>query len=326
MKYITAIAFLFFITACTKGRLINEEGNLVPLTVEKDLTLPAITVNGSKFHAETFGNPANKMLVILHGGPGSDYRYLLNCKAFANNGYYVVFYDQRGSGLSKRHTQGSYSIQIMIDDLKAVIAHYKTSASQKIFLLGHSWGAILATAYINQNPQSINGVVLAEPGGFKWQDIKDYVNRARDIRFTSEVVSDAFYADQFITGKKDEHAVLDYKLGLLAAADGTKDNPTGNEDVLPFWRAGAVVNKALFDIGEKEKPDWTTNLNSFSTKVLFVYSEKNKAYGLSHAQRVSSAYPNVQLEKINGAGHDFISFPVGWANFYPIALNYLNSL
>lgn len=326
MKYISAIEFLLFIISCTKGRFISDEGNLVPLTVEKDLSLPAITIYGTQFHAETFGNPANKMLVILHGGPGSDYRYLLNCKAFANNGYYVVFYDQRGSGLSKRHTQSSYSIQLMIDDLKTVIVHYKTSASQKIFLLGYSWGAILATAYINQNPQSVNGVVLAEPGGFKWQDIKDYVTRTRDVRFTSEVVSDAFYTDQFLTAKKDEHAVLDYKLGLLAAADGAKDNPTGNEDVLPFWRAGAVVNKALFDLGEKEKPDWTTNLQSFTTKVLFAYSERNKAYGLSHAQLVSSAYPNVQLVKINGAGHDFISFPGGWAQFYPLALTYLNSL
>lgn len=326
MKYISAITFLLFITSCTKGRLINEEGNLVPLTVEKDLTLPAITVNGSKFHAETFGNPANKMLVILHGGPGSDYRYLLNCKEFANQGYYVVFYDQRGSGLSKRHNKNSYSVQLMIDDLTAVIAHYKTSTSQKVFLLGHSWGAILATAYINQYPLAVNGAILAEPGGFKWQDIKDYVTRTNDVRFTSEILSDTFYPDQFITGKKDEHAILDYKLGLLAAADGAKENPTGNESVLPFWRAGAVVNKALFDIGEKEKPDWTTNLKLFTTKVLFAYSEKNRAYGLTHAQRVSSAYSNVQLVKINSAGHDFISFPAGWANFLPIAAAYLNSL
>jgi proline iminopeptidase len=326
MKNITVMALLFLSCSCTKGKLKKDEGNLVPLTVENDLSLPAITINGSKFHAATFGNPANKMLVILHGGPGSDYRYLLNCKEFANKGYYVVFYDQRGSGLSKRHNKNSYSVQLMIDDLREVINHYKTVPSQKIFLLGHSWGAILATAYINQYPKAVTGVILAEPGGFKWQDIKDYVIRTGDIRFTSEILSDTFYPDQFITGKENEHAILDYKLGLLAAADGAKENPIGNERVLPFWRAGAVVNKALFDIGEKEKPDWTTNLNSFTTKVFFAYSERNKAYGLTYAQKVSSAYPNVQLVKINGAGHDFISFPKGWANFFPSALAYLDSL
>lgn len=321
-----AALLLFVSMSCTKGRLISDEGNLVPLTVEKDGSLPAININGSMFHAETFGNPADKMLVILHGGPGSDYRYLLNCKEFANQGYYVVFYDQRGSGLSKRHDKKEYSIQLMIDDLQAVIAHYRISPSQKIFLLGHSWGAILAAAYINQYPSAIRGVVLGEPGGFKWQDIKDYVNRARDFRFTSEALNDALYPDQFITGKENEHAILDYKLGLLGATDAAKDNPTGNGAVLPFWRAGAVVNKALFDIGEREEPDWTTNLQQFTTKVLFAYSENNKAYGQAHAQRVSTAFPNVQLERIDEAGHDFISFPAGWTHFFPVALTYLNSL
>ena len=325
-KFILVPIFTLLFSACTKGKLINDEGNLVPKTVKSDATLPAITVNGSMFHAETFGNPSDKMLVILHGGPGSDYRHLLNCKEFASHGYYVVFYDQRGSGLSERHRTSSYSIQVMIDDLDAIITHYRTSLTQKVFLLGHSWGAMLATAYINQHSNKIRGVILGEPGGFKWQDIKDYVSRSRDFHFSSETFNDAIYHDQFITGNENDHAILDYKFGLMAAADGAKDSPVGNEGFLPFWRAGAVVNKALFDLGEKEEPDWTTNLHSFTTKVFFAYSERNKAYGLAHARLVSSAYSNVQLEKINEAGHDFISFPTGWSNFFPKAVNYLNSL
>ncbi|HZI54713.1 MAG TPA: alpha/beta hydrolase [Chitinophagaceae bacterium] len=325
-KLIPILIMSFFLSSCTRELVMNDEGNLVPKTVKSDPSLPAITVNGSKFHTETFGNPADKMLVILHGGPGSDYRHLLNCKQFADHGYYVVFYDQRGSGLSERHGRNSYSIDVMTDDLGAVIAHYRTSPSQKIFLLGHSWGAMLATAYIDRYPASIRGVILGEPGGFKWQDIKDYVGRSRDFHFTSETFNDATYQGQFITGKESEHAILDYKVGLVAAADNAKDSPIGNEGPLPFWRAGAIVNKALFDIGEREKPDWTTNLRQFTTKVFFAYSERNTAYGLAHAQLVSSAYPNVQLELINGAGHDFISFPTGWNNFFPKALTYLNSL
>ena len=325
-KLIPILILSFFLTSCAKELVMNDEGNLVPKTVRSDVSLPAITVNGSKFHAETFGNPADKMLVILHGGPGSDYRHLLNCREFADHGYYVVFYDQRGSGLSERHSKNSYAIQVMIDDLSAVIAHYKTSPAQKVFLLGHSWGAMLATAYINQHPAAIRGVILGEPGGFKWQDIMDYVSRSRDFHFTSETFNDATYQGQFITGNENEHAILDYKVGLIVAADGAKDSPIGNEGPLPFWRAGAIVNKALFDIGERERPDWTTNLNQFTTKVFFAYSERNRAYGLDHAQLVSSAYSNVQLEMISGAGHDFISFPTGWTDFFPKALTYLNSL
>lgn len=326
LNFSLIIAATVMLAACTKERKIDEAGNLVPKTVDQDVSLPSIAVNGTQLHAEVFGHLDSALLIVLHGGPGSDYRYLLNCKAFASHGYRVVFYDQRGSGLSKRHPKDSYSLQLMNDDLSAVIAHYRTSASQKVFLLGHSWGAMLATAYIDRYPTRINGVVLAEPGGFVWQDVLDYVKRSRDIKFTSELLNDILYTDQFLTGKESEHAILDYKYALLGIADGNKDNPTGDEGRSPGWRPGAIINNALFDIGDSDKPDWTKNLSQYSTKVLFVYSENNKAYGLAHTQKVSSAYPNVQLLKINGAGHNMISFPTGWNNFYPTAINYLNSL
>jgi len=326
LSIISVMFLALFFFSCEKGLNINEAGNLVPKTVDQDLSLPSITVNNTQLHAETFGNPANPMLVILHGGPGSDYRYLLNCKAFANEGYYVVFYDQRGSGLSKRQSKDSYTIQIMLDDLTAVIAHYRTSSEQKVYFLGHSWGAMLATAYINAYPKSVDGAILAEPGGFIWQDVIDYVGRSRSFKFLSETLNDATYLDQFITAKQDEQAILDYKFTLMALADESTESSLGNDGPLPFWRSGALIQEALFEAGDKEKPDWTTNLKTYTTKVLFIYSERNKSYGLAHAQKVSSAYPNVELVKINGAGHDMLSFPTGWSNFYPIALNYLNQL
>jgi proline iminopeptidase len=321
-----SIVSAFLIAGCTKGKLINEEGNLVPKTVEHDPSLPSVSINGTQLHAEAFGNPDSAMIVVLHGGPGADYRSLLNCKEFANQGYRVIFYDQRGSGLSKRHPKNIYSLQLMYDDLSSIIYHYKKSPSQKIFLLGHSWGAILATGFINKYPSAISGAILAEPGGLVYQDIQDYVKRARDINPASEIFNDVSYPDQFITGKKDEHAILDYKYALAAVADGAKGNPTGNEARPPFWRFGKVVADALMEIGDKEKPDFTTTIKQYNTKVLFVYSENNKAYGLQHAQKVSSAFSNVQLFKVNGAGHDLLTFQTGWNNFYPIALSYLNSL
>lgn len=326
INFLTVIATLTAFTACEKPKFIQDEGNLVPKTVENDSSLPSISVNGTQLHAEAFGQNSNPLVVVIHGGPGSDYSSLLRCKAFADQGYRVVFYDQRGSGLSKRHPKNSYAMQLMLDDLSAVITHYRTSPNQKVFLLGHSWGAMLATAYINKYPTKINGAILAEPGGFIWQDVLDYSERSRPLKLVKELTNDALYQNQFITGKDSEHVILDYKLTLLSMAEGNKDNPTGNEGKLPQWRAGAIVNMALFDIGEKEKPNWTTNLSQYKTKVLFVYSENNKAYGLQHAQKVSSAYPNVQLFKVNAAGHDMLTFPNGWNNFYPVALSYLNAL
>lgn len=315
-----------FLSGCKEELLISEPGNLVPKTVDQDPGLPSIHVNGVKFHAEAFGNPSDPMIVVLHGGPGGDYRNLLNCKEFASHGFRVVFYDQRGAGLSQRFPYASYTQQEMYDDLGAVIAYYRTSPGQKVFLLGHSWGAMLATAYINRFPAAIAGAILAEPGGLKWKDVKDYVGRTQKLNYLGENLNDAIYQEQFITGNENDHAVLDYKFELWASEGGSSDSPTGNEGRTLHWRSGAVTHQAYVALGDQQNPDWTTNLDQYTTKVLFIYSENNKAYGLEHAQHVSSAFPSVQLFETLDAGHDMLSFPTGWSNTFPVMLAYLNSL
>jgi proline iminopeptidase len=325
LSYLWALALFTVCTlwGCQDDLDIKDDGNLVAKTVDQDSSLPSISINNALLHAEAFGPINGPMVVVLHGGPGSDYRYLLNCKKFADQGFRVVFYDQRGSGLSQRFPKSHYTMQVLYDDLSGVINHYRTSPSQKIFLLGHSWGAMLASAYINQYPTVINGVILAEPGGLIWKDVEGYIERSRKFKYFSELLNDAVYADQFISGKKDEHAILDYKFDLLTSGE-SKD--IGNEGDLPGWRSGAVTFDAYFELGDREKPNWTENLDEYKSEVLFIYSANNKAYGLSHALKVSSAYPFVRLFKTEGAGHDMLSFPTGWNNTYPVMLEYLTSI
>ena len=301
---------------------LDEPGLLVPLTVDEDPSLPSITVNNTQLHSETFGDPEDPMIVAVHGGPGGDYRSILNCKEFANDGFFVVFYDQRGSGLSQRHDANNFTGQIYIDDLDAVIEYYRSSENQKVILMGHSWGAMVATAYVNQYPQEIDGLVLMEPGGFTWDITLDYINRSRSMELFGETTNDYVYLDQFITS--DQHNTLDYKANLIMVTSFAEGNKTGNAGPFPFWRNGAVCNSATIKYAEKNSFDFTTNLSQYTTKVLFTYSELNTAYGSEHARLVSSAYPNVQLEKIDGTGHEIPYF--GWSNFYPVALSYLNEI
>ncbi len=323
----TSIFLSLFLVHCTKDRNIKEAGFLVPKTVDQDPSLPSITINGAKLHAEAFGHPDSALLIVLHGGPGEDYRYLLNCKAFADKGYRVVFYDQRGSGLSQRFPKKSYtSIDVMYDDLAGVIAYYRKSPTQKVFLLGHSWGGMLGTGFINKYPKAINGIIIGEAGGFKWADIKDYASRESPYKMTGEATNDITYQGQFITGNEDEHAILDYKFALYAGSEQWADSQIGNEGKILTWRRGAIINAALIKLGEELNIDLTTNLNQYDTKVLFLYSQNNRAYGLEHAKKVSSAYKNVQLFKVEGAGHDMLSFSTGWNNSFPVMLNYLQSL
>ncbi len=301
----------------------SEPGLLVPQTVDEDSSLPSIFVNGTQLHSETFGNPNDPMLVVIHGGPGGDYRGMLKCSQLSADGFYVVFYDQRGSGLSKRYPRETYStMQIFIDDLDAVIKYYRRSPNQKVILMGLSWGAMLATAYVNEYPEAVSGAVLMEPGGLTWNDTDEYLKRLQALTLFDETSNDYVYLDQLITG--NDHNKLDYKAALVSAATSSKGNREGNAGPAPFWRHGAVCNSAAMEYAKNQGFDFTTNLRQYTTRVLFAYSELNVAYGQAHAQKVSSAYPNVQLVQVMGTGHEIPYF--GWDRFYPVAKTYLNTV
>nr|WP_315148951.1 alpha/beta hydrolase [uncultured Flavobacterium sp.] len=315
---------IFFFLGCEEENYIDEPGNLVPKTVDQDISVASISINGTQLHSEVYGNPNNPMLVFLHGGPGSDYRSSLNAKQLADDGYYVIFYDQRGSGLSKRHDQNSYSIQLVLDDLTEVIEHYRTSSSQKVFLFGHSWGAMLATAYVNSYPTRISGVILAEPGGLNKKLLDEYGESSRKLELFSESTSNLFYLDQFLTSKENEHEILDYKMGISTSFSYAEGNEEGIEGPSPFWRMGTTVLNAFIDISENEGFDFTTNLSQYKPKVLFLYGELNKSYGLNFAQKEAAFFPNSEIAEVKGTGHEMIYFK--WNNVHPLVLNYLNSL
>lgn len=316
-----------FLTAACKKEDMAEPGTLVPRTVDQDATLPSLPVNGTLLHVESHGDPSDPLLVIVHGGPGGDYRSLLNAKDFADEGFHVVFYDQRGCGLSKREEKSQYqaqtAVQLYINDLDALIDHFRQGPSQKVFLLGHSWGAMLSTAYINQHPEKISGAVLAEPGGFTWTQTSEYLGRSNKIKFFSEALNDAIFPEQIIAGRPEQE-VLDYKASFFSSFENAPGNTIGNPGSYPFWRNGAVAFEKLIENAEKYGFDFTTNLHEFSPKVLFLYSENNKAYGIEWAKKVSAPYPNVQLEIVHNSGHEMLYF--GWTDFHPKASDYLNTL
>lgn len=330
-KWITCLIFAgIFFTSCKKELNINEAGNLVPKTVDQDRELPSIVVNGIQLHSEAYGPQDSTLVIALHGGPGGDYRYMLNCMDLAASGYRVIFYDQVGSGLSQRMPKEYYTdrpLEKVYDELTGVIDHYKTKPDQKVVLLGHSWGGILATGYTGKYHDKVSGLIVCEPGGLTWSDITDYVNESRSFSFFGEMLNDATYADQFITNKgENEHEVLDYKMALFA----NKNDITGEDNTKPgsFWRDGAIISDALFTYGEDTKPDFSEGVSNFQTPVLFFRSELNKAYSLLWAQKIAKAYHSVQINTISNVGHDgIISDKSAWTTqTLPRIIQYLQSL
>jgi len=279
-------------------------GDLVPKTVADDPALPAIEINGTKLHAEDFGPADGPLVLVLHGGPGVDYRNLLPLAALADDGYHVVFWDQRGTGLSERLDPETIDLAVYMEDLRQMIEHY--APTEPVVFIGHSWGAMYATAFINQYGDyggRIRGEILSEPGAFTEAQLEGFLSRYQaSLSLVGDQFNDAAWADQFLSSADDERA--DYKMMMIAM----RGIPSEHEDPnnrSPHWRFGARVQKRLLDIG-KLGFDWTTNLSAFTHHVLFLNGDLNEAATPESQRELAAAYPNATITTIVNVGHDMV--------------------
>jgi proline iminopeptidase len=103
-------------------------------------------------------------IVFLHGGPGvadmaGDAAYF---GQLARDGFDVWVYDQVGVGRSARlHDPRGYSVGRDAADLDAIRQHI---GAQRLILIGYSYGATVAAAYLAQHPDRVERVVFSSPG------------------------------------------------------------------------------------------------------------------------------------------------------------------
>ncbi len=105
------------------------------------------------------GNPdSDKIILVLHGGPGGDGSIYKYTKAFQNleKDYIVVYFDQRGSGASQGYFGLSdYNNDSYVKDLDKLVflIAEKYGKTRDLILLGHSWGGMLGAAFLIQGKQ-----------------------------------------------------------------------------------------------------------------------------------------------------------------------------
>ena len=288
----------------------------IPATVEDNPALPSVTIDGVTFHAETFGDAANPVVVVVHGGPGGDYGYLLNLHELSDD-YFVVFYDQQGAGLSPRVPAEALTLQSSVDDLHRIVSHYGNGAPVRI--IGHSWGAMLAAAYVGQHPDSVAQVVLAEPGAL------DNAGLARfNERQAASAQSAAYYQlliptifESMHLDAPDAAASMDYIYGKMSAnfvntaASGYRCKDEGVAPVqpdvpVPPSRFGTTAYKTLFG-PEADLSPIAANAGSYGGDVLFIASECNSFIGVDFQREQMGLFPQAELVVIPDVGHEMFS-------------------
>lgn len=281
----------------------------VPALVTGDPGLPAATIAGHRLHLRVVdGPPGAETVVVLHGGPGGDFRSLQALEALGQS-HRVVFYDQRGAGLSERVPAEALTLDGYLEELAAVIAH--VAPGEAVSLIGHSWGAMLAAAYLGAEPERVTRAVLIEPGFLDAEGQRRWTEAARPLMsgpaFIRAAVLNGFRM-MHVKGP-DADAPQDFLIGRMVhhfASHPRNPYHCGAGFTAPGWRFGARASETGGAAPEAELDRLGAGTARFTGPVLFLAGACDSWLGAPLQRQHMAQFQNARLEVIPEAGHDVI--------------------
>jgi len=141
--------------------------------------VPIQTPRGTfKVWTKRFGNNPRIRLLLLHGGPGATHEYFEGFESFLPaEGIEFIYYDQLGSAYSDQPSDESlWTTERFVDEVEQVRQALGLD-HDNFYLLGHSWGGILATEYALTHQEHLKGLVISN----MMMSIPDYNRYANEV-------------------------------------------------------------------------------------------------------------------------------------------------
>lgn len=171
---IKAIFMLALAAVCAcKSPATQQTGSITLAEYFKDTTagvktggiqiVPINTPKG-KFNIWTkkLGDNPKIKLLLLNGGPGATHEYFECMESFLpKEGMELIYYDQLGCGNSDDPKDTSmWSLPRYVEEVEQVRTALKLD-STNFYLLGHSWGGILAMEYALKYQKNLKGLIIS---------------------------------------------------------------------------------------------------------------------------------------------------------------------
>lgn len=252
-----------------------------------------VTANGVDLCVETFGDPKDPAIVLVHGASASMLWWPRElCDLLAAGGRYVVRFDNRDTGRSVSYPVGrpGYALPDMAED---VIGIMDALGIARAHLVGRSMaGGIVVVAAAN-HPDRVASLTLAntttgEPGLSPMS--------ADFIAFTSGAGPDP----------SDTDALVDYIVGINRVYSGPspyfEEDQTRRLAVEDVQRTvdipPTLVNHFVIDTGGR--PDF----GKLALPTLVVHGSKDPVFPLDHGEALRDAIPGAELLVLEKAGHE----------------------
>ena len=172
MKILQLLTFALLIgfTSCKKENensieIVNSYYNNAAKGLKNGgVQMVEINTNNKKFKVWTkrIGNNPKIKLLLLNGGPGMSHEYFECMESFLpSEGIEFIYLDQLGTGFSDNPNDVTFwDLNRYVEEVEQVRKSLNLDSSN-FYLLGHSWGGILAMQYALKYQKNMKGLIVS---------------------------------------------------------------------------------------------------------------------------------------------------------------------
>ncbi len=249
--------------------------------------MPTVQTNGVETYYERRGD--GPPIVFVHGAVVDHGQWLPQAEALSDS-HTTVVYDVRGHGRTGGSTVDRYTLELLADDLDALIAELDLDHP---VLCGLSLGGCIAQAYATKHPDRISGLVLADTftsGDWRWPERLQWgllgaaIPIARLVGY-QRVERAMVWLQERVRG---EEASGDYD----RIEELRKSGPTmTTEEFAKVIRALRSVPRASFDFSDLSVP------------ALLIYGEHEMGFVKRHAAKLAAEIDDADVVEVPGGAH-----------------------
>ncbi|MET0831732.1 MAG: alpha/beta fold hydrolase [Acidimicrobiia bacterium] len=246
-------------------------------------------------------------VVVLHGGPDFDQQYLIPELDRLAGSCRLIYYDQRGRGRSAEGVHPEdVTIGSEVEDLDRVRRHFDLD---RVAVLGHSWGGVLAMEYATRHPERLSHLILMNTAPASHDDlsvVREHIIRKRapgDDERMRAIASSAAYE----RGDLDAEAEF-YRIHFAPTVHRSEQLETivgrlrANFTEEGVVTARTIEHRLYDETWRLDDYDLIPRLRQLDVSTLVIHGDDDLV-PVEVAEHIAGAVPGAILAVLPGCGH-----------------------
>jgi pimeloyl-ACP methyl ester carboxylesterase len=262
-----------------------------------------VRANGVHLCVETFGDPADPAILLIHGAGSSMLSWDEElCARLAAGRRFVIRYDGRDAGRSVTYEPGAprYALRDLVADAVGLLDGFGVARAH---LVGMSTGAAIAQLVALDHPDRVAALTLASStAGIPGQETRDLPAISEELK--------AFLAHEPPKPDwGDRAAVIDYLVEIerpYAARSRPFDEAAMRDLAGRVFDHSAdieanLTNPFIVDAGDP----WRERLGRIAAPTLVVHGTEDPLFPYGHALALAEEIPGAELLALEQTGHEY---------------------